>query len=304
MQNFNTNQTRYLYVAGAVDSNLDTNLDIAAEQAATGEFYFKYKNADGLITRSDTIDPKKVVSFKKTAAAKMAKPLIAHTITLNTANYADLAAIKGKTLKLVVTAHQIFDFDDSNSRTFTITYTVPSSAANLTAVYTALDSELDKVIPVDYATISSSSSGLVITEKAQKYVRGKLSAGVIPFSVSFGVSGDNEPLWGVDTAAPSGSTISGTYDLADLEYFAAGEKGDYYRGSVWPNDYPFTPAIDLSKTYDVVTIEYYWAGEAENVQKSPRVIQIAADSTGSVISTLESAVAGFIAGTSGSGSGA
>ena len=57
MRNFNTNQTRHFYVAGAVDANVDTNLDIALGTTATGEMYFKYKNADGLLTRSDTIDP-------------------------------------------------------------------------------------------------------------------------------------------------------------------------------------------------------------------------------------------------------
>ena len=76
MQNFNTNQTRHLYVAGAIDANVDTNLDIALGTTATGEMYFKYKNADGLVTRSDSFDPKKIVSLKHAPAASLAKKLL------------------------------------------------------------------------------------------------------------------------------------------------------------------------------------------------------------------------------------
>ena len=40
--------------------------------------------------------------------------------------------------------------------------------------------------------------------------------------------------------------------------------------------------IDVAKSYDVVSIEYYyWQGGAENVQKSPRMIQIACEVSGS-----------------------
>ena len=303
MQNFNTNQTRFFYVAGAVDDALDTNLDIVLGQAVTGEFYFKYKNNDGLITRSDTIDPKKVVCFSKTAASALATPLMAHTITVDTDHYANVAALAGKTVKMTVTLHQVFDYDDSNSISFTVEHTVANSetAANF---YLALKTAVEKALPKNYPafTAASSGDGLVLTEAAQKYVRGKLEGGVIPFSVSFNVSGDNDPQWGKDAVAASGSTISGTYKLADLEYFAAGEKGDIYRGSVWPNDYPFNPAINLASSYDVLNIEYYWAGEAENVQKSPRLIQVAGSTA--VINSLYSSVAAAInGGGSGSGSG-
>lgn len=304
MQNFNTNQTRYLYVAGAVDSALDTNLDIAVAQAETGEFYFTYKNADGIIVRSDTIDPKKVKCVSKTAAAKLATPLMKHTITLNTDNYANIAAVKGKTLKLTVTFRQIFDYDDNNSKTYSIVYTVPSTESSTTTLYAALATLAENALPAEYVTVTSSGSGLVITEKDTKFVLGKLSKSKVPFDIAFGVAGDNEPLWGNEAIAASDSAISGSYALADLEYFAAGEKGDYYRGYLWPNDYPFTPAIVPGSEYDVLNIEYFWAGDAENVQKSPRLIQIAALASGSVISTLYSSVLSMIAGTAGSGSGA
>ena len=307
MRNFNTNQTRFLYVAGAIDSSLDTKLDIALGQVKdTGELYFKYKNADGLLTRSDSIDPKKIKSLKKTAAADLATPLLVHTVALKTANYANLDAVKTKTLKLTVVAHQVFDYDDSNALTFSVVYTVPSNEASLEAMYGAFEEELKKTGLAKFADIDSSSSGITITEKQQKYVRGKLSGEPVKFSVAFGVAGDNEPEWGTDTVAASGSTIGDGYVLADLEDFCNGEKGDFYRGFAYPCDYNPAKAINPASTYDVLSIEYFWAGNAENVQKSPRLIQVAGSqaTVNSLYSSIESAMAGNYIGGSGSGAGA
>ena len=287
MQNFNTNQTRQFYVAAAIDSSVDTNLDIALGTAATGEMYFKYKNADGIVTRSDTFDPKKVTSLKKTLSASMAKPLLKHTIVVNTAEFADAAALAGKTVKLKITVHQVFDYDDSNSTTFTVRYKVPTSITNAN-FYLALKGLVETAMPkpdksYPYFTVTSSASGLVLTEAVQKYVRGKLSGEPVHLSVAFGIDaatfGEDEMVaWGTDTVAESGSVVPANYALADLEYFALGERGDVFRGNNWPNNYDVTYVIDPNgaTAYDVLTVEYYWAGDAENVQKSPRMIQIAA----------------------------
>ena len=313
MRNFNTNQTRFLYVASQINANVakDRNaadsaaaskLDINLGQTITGELFFSYKNADGLITRSDSIDPKKIKSLKKTAAADLATKLLSHTIAIKTANYADLAALKGKTIKLTVTVHQVFDFDDSNVLVFPVVYTVPSTESSLTTMYQAIDALLDDTGVAKFGTISSSGSGVVITEKQQKYVRGKLSGEPVKFSVAFDVAGDNEPEWGTDTVAVSGSTIGDGYVLADLEDFCNGEKGDYYRGFAYPCDYNPEKAINPASTYDVLSIEYFWAGNVENVQKSPRLIQVAGSQA--IVNTLYSSVKSAMDGETGSGSGA
>lgn len=313
MQNFNTNQTRFLYVAGAIDSNVDTNLDIALGQAATGEMFFKYKNADGLLTRSDTFDPKKIVSLKKTTYDKLAKPLVAHVVAVDT-TAVTLANLVGKTVNCIITIHNYLDWDDSTSYTFVASVVGNSTnTASAAAFHKALAMAIAKALPkpdksypmikvyssgseVTAATADSSvtgaSAGVVLVEAPQKYVRGKLSGEPVRISVAFRYAPSNteDIVWGTDTVSTvaavntaqstsiSPTSISGTYALADLEYFAAGEKGDIVRGSTWPNNYEFTPAItDFTKNYDVLTIEYYWAGEAENVQKSPRLIQVAAE---------------------------
>lgn len=325
MQNFNTNQTRHFYVAGAIDASVDTNLDIALKTTATGEMYFLYKNADGLLTRTDTIDPKKVVCLKKTTSAEMDRKLMAHTVAVDTSTVT-LANLVGKTLNCIITIHGYFDYDDSNSYTF-----VASVVGNSTNTATAAAFHKDLAIAIAKAmpkpdkqyplirvfsngtevtattpasSVTGAAGGVVLVEGLQKYVRGKLTGEPCSFSVAFRLADSNigDIVWGTDTVAPSAisgyTVMPSAYTVADLEYFALGERGDMFRGNNWPNNYDTTYVIDLSKEYNILSIEYYWAGEAENVQKSPRLIQIAAEAkqSGDVVTALYDDVEAIIAG--------
>lgn len=337
MTNFNTYQTRHLYVAKAVDSSVDTNLDIAVAATENNEFfYFKYKNADGLVTRSDLINPCWIRSVKKTAAADMAKPLMLHTVTLDSNVSSSPSTYKGATVSLTVDLQEYIDYSPSSG--FAITGSIigdDTNTANATAFYLALAKAIYKAIPkreypllkvyagadgtteitdANLSSVAGYANGVVLGECAQKYVRGKLNGDPIPFTVGTVASNTNvgDIAWGTDAVTVNASAVvPEAYIVADLEYFALGERGDVYRGSIWPNNFEPTYAVDLSKTYDIVTVEYYWQGTAENVQKSPRMIQIACEVSGSgsqatsAASTIYDAIQAIIANNgSGSGSGA
>ena len=326
MQNFNTNQTRHFYVVGAVDANVDTNLDIAMKQAETGEIFFSYKNADGLLTRTDTIDPKKIVSLRKATAAQMAQPILAHKITAKSGVIS--SSLVGKAISCMVTVHQMFDYDDANSLTYTATLvgdnTNLASANSYTAFFKAMALELAKVLPADLvkvycgstevtkntaiSAITGSPTAIYLIPKIQKYVRGKLSAETATLSVASRIHDGEDTIWvedKVDTVANintadsqslTPTVIPAVYAIADLEYFSLGERGDYYRGFRFPNDYNTTYAINLGSSYDMLSIEYYWQGDAENVQKSPRLLEFAGSNA--TIGDLYDAVAAAMAGAS------
>lgn len=289
MRNFNTNQTRHFYVgkvAESGDGSVNIGLIEDKDSKIVSGLYFKGVNADGLAYRSDVVDPKKIVSVKLTPGSKLNFKLLQHTIAVNTAKFANVAALAGKTVKLTVTVHQVFDYDDSNSTAFTVQHTVASgeTAANF---YAALAKAVEKAMPkpdkkYPYFTVTSSANGLVLTEALQKYVRGKLTGEPVHISVAFGIAAasytdDEYVAWGADTVTATDGGCA-NYVLADLEYFAYGERGDYYRGNNWPNNIEPTYVIDPKgdTEYDVLTVEYYWNGGAENIQKSPRLIQVAA----------------------------
>jgi len=306
MANFNTYQTRNLYVVKALQDSVDDLAaagDICFGSTATGEAFLTYKNADGIVTRSDLIYPQNIKSLKKTAAADMDIKLQQHTVAVDT-NEVTLSNLVGKTLTCVITISEVISYDPSDSITVTAAVVGNSTnTASAAAFHKDLAIAIAKALPkrdfpflkvfsngsevtanTDPSDVTGAAGGVVLVQAPQKWVRGKLSNEPFDFSVAFHLHGSNieDTAWGTDTVAESsisGNTvIASAYALADLEYFTMGERGDFYRGSNWPNNYEPTYMInpfDTSTTYDVLSIEYAWQGGAENIQKSPRMIQVA-----------------------------
>lgn len=323
MANFNTYQTRQFYVAKSViDSGEPDAVGEIKMGQADRDIFFKYFNADGLVTRTDTIKLDNISSIKYTLAADMDTKLKAHTVSVDTSvvSLGNNSPLIGKTLTVNITVHQVLSYDASDSMTFTAAVVGDATnTASAAAFHKALAIAIAKALPqrkypflkvfsngtevkanTAASAVTGAAAGVVLVEAAQKYVRGRMSNEPFPFSVAFHLHGSNveDIPWGTDVVADSAITnntvIPSVYALADLEAFAMGEKGDMYRGSVWPNNYDPIYMIDLSKSYNVLTIEYFYQGGAENIQKSPRMIQIAAE--GNVAKTLYDGVVALMEG--------
>ena len=301
MANFNTYQTRNLYVV--TDLLTSGEPDAAGElkmgTTATGEIFFKYFNGDAIATRTDLIRPESIISLKKTKAAEMDTKLLMHTLAVDT-SAVTLANLVGKTLNCVITLQQVGSYDMSDTITITASVVGDSTnTANATAFHKALAGAIALALPdTKYPVLkvfsngsevtkaiakagsqTGAAGGVVLVESPQGYRRGLLSKEAYPFSVAF-VLHD-----GTDTIAESnisGNTvIPSVYAIADLEAFTMGERGDDKRGYYYPFNYEPTPLVDLTKSYDLVSIEFAWQGNAENIQKSPRMIQFACEVSGS-----------------------
>lgn len=303
MFNFTTNQFRNLYVAKAfktvgVGVDPETVLtnpgDIAVIDHKDGKFHFLYRNGDGILTASDTIWN---VEYKtKKTAASLATDMLKSTVTL--ASGVTLNDLKGKHVQVIVTLHEQIGLEYSESYPIVVdVYVNATNGANATAFYKAFEDELNgalKPFQQKPFAVTSSSAGLVIKQTEQKYVRGKLDATPINFDVRTSIL-DEEP-WGAVAVAKSGEKVTGDYTIAALERFCLGERGDILRENAFPNNYEPTYLVNPVKgtsTYGLLTIQFYWAGVAENVQKSPRTIQIAA--ADSVVNSVDSAVEAIIA---------
>lgn len=306
--NFNTNQTRQLYVAKAkkdfsapiTEANVASMVagDLALLKTQNDDFYFVYKNADGIVTRSDMIPAGNIEYVTKKTAANMAKKLLAYTVYLDTDAYS-LTDLVGKTLTITVNVREIIDYDSANSIPVVASVKVTSAMSDAAAFHKALAIAIAKAMPKNReypyfrifssgtevtastaeADVTGAAAGVVLVATPQKWVRGKLTGEPHQLSVSFNIE---DEAWGKVEVAESAITgyteIPATFELADLEYFCYGERGDYYRGFNWPNNYEPTYIInpaDTATSYDVLTVQYFWQGHAENIQKSPRTIQIA-----------------------------
>ena len=230
-----------------------------------------------------------------------------HTIAIDTTKVT-LSNLVGKTLSCIITFHQVGSYDMMDTHRVVATVVGNSTnTANATAFHKALPEAIALVLPkreypmarvfsngsevtpaiAKAGSAVGASAGVVLVETPQKYRRGLMSNEPYPFSVAFVMHDGNleDIAWGTDTVADSDvsgyTVISSTYGIADLEAFTMGERGDDKRGYNYPMNYEPTPLVDLAKTYDVVSIEFFWQGGAENVQKSPRMIQLACEVSGS-----------------------
>lgn len=300
--NFNTNQARHMYVAKAKQTSIE-NVANAGDLAMISNkdyVYFVYKNADGDITRSDTIPIKGIEYYNKRTAAQMATPLMAYTVCFDSTNFGSNpgTAFAGKTLTINIACRELISYDPADSITVTASVKVTSAMDTLVKFHKALAMAIAQALPkknIPYfkvfsngsevtadtaeGSVTGNAAGVVLVANQQKWVRGKLTGEPLDLAVSFNVEDD---AWGTVAVAPSAITnntvIPATYKLADLEWFCYGERGDVYRGYNYPNEYTPTYLInpaDTTTNYDMLTIQYAWQGKAENIQKSPRTIHIA-----------------------------
>jgi hypothetical protein len=326
MANFNTYQTRNLYVvkdflaSGEPDSAGELAMGTAKDN---GEIFFKYFNGDEQLTRTDLIRPESIISLKKTKAAEMDIPLQALALTVDTdaADFVTSNALVDKTFTLTINLHQVMSYDMNDFYPVTVSLVGTSTnTASVSAFLNALAGEIVKNMPkftkkapykvylVKSGTATeavaannsvSSATGIVIVPAPGDYRRGIMSKEVFDLTFTSRLH-DDDVAWAKEmvdsgslplhTVAAVNSylgtsiapaAIPSVYTIADLEHFALGERGDQFRGYWYPHNYEPTYLVDLTKSYDIVSVEFAWQGNAENIQKSPRMIQFACEVSGS-----------------------
>jgi len=320
MANFNTNQALHLYVAKAkkeVASGADPSEtlvdagDIAVQKVMSPDgksakgFVLAYRNADGMMTASEFVGKDRVEYLSSIEAEKLAIVLRQATVTL--ADDVTLADLKGKHVQVIVTLREYIGFDFSESYPIVAdVYVSGELAASEEKLYAAIEKELKATLrgfqankPFD---VSSSASGVVIGQVQQRFVLGKMSAEPINFDVtvsSVPESGDIYNLipWGKVESADraDGGKVSGDYRIAELERFSHGERGDEFRESVWPLNREVTYLVKPEKDkfqYGMLNIRHFYCGGAEDVQKSPRDICVAAPDA--VIADIKAAVEAIV----------
>lgn len=305
MANFSVNQVRHLYAAtalGTADTTTkrmeDTTPGAIMVGGDTDTFYFEYQGNGGRM-RSDLIKADSVVWARHTPAAKQARALKKVTVTLDE-NYLiengdNKCVVPGQDYILRIVFRQFAGMSDEDTY---IKYGLVHGAKNMTAenFYTKMKESLEKNFSRELTkllTFTASATGLVIEEVEQDWILGIKSQvpvyfEVIPTTITF--DGD-EVVWGEAKEGKSATTIPNSKQLADLEYFCVGERGDIYRQVGWPNYVPTKYILDgEDKTgYDVLDIHYYYEGAGENPQKSEKDITIVGKAA-----VIGSATAGLI----------
>lgn len=316
---FSVNQARHLYVAKEVKTPHVVSVDAAGSIAVRtnkekSHLYFEYKSADNLV-RSDLIDVKNIMYAKATDAKDMQRELKAVTVTLdNTVNGG--SPVGGQDYILRIAFRQFVGMSDEdtyikygmvhayNNMSISDFYKelakslVKNFSRELTPLVKFTLAEGEEAVPVDvntkWDTLKGNYTALVIDEVEQPWVLGTMAQVPVYFDVyptTITIDGD-ERIWGVVEDTESEGYVGNGKNIADLEYFCMGERGDIYRNIGWPNVITTTYLVDPSKEYYTLDIHYAYVGANESVQKSEKDITIvAADKAtiNSIISAVNTA---------------
>ena len=324
MPTFSTNQVKHLYVAKAVDANLDTVGDIKFAAAGDNEVVFKYTGNDGVV-RSDIINLDKLIYAKAFKAS-------ASDVYLDSAYVACGSAVANQQYILKVIIDSFSSLSEEDKGFIFAEYTAKSgdAAKNILAglaISLAKNAKVAAYSPVInvYVTTQSagqsltigtnawkvnasdaestvvaygSLAGIVIEAADQPWALGKQEFNLLRFNVAADtiVSSGVETTWATITKGTTHATaaLHNSKRIADLEWFCMGERGDVYRDISWPDSFTFTPLVNPAATYGyhILELAFYYSGDAEDVQKSPKEIVIVAPAEGATTYTVINAVIG------------
>lgn len=296
MATFSSNQTRHVYVATTLGTVTGESPVGAIEAVAKDDhLYFKYMGAGGQV-RTDLIPIKNISSAKLTKASELARPLKKTKLTLD----ADIGEqpIVGEEyiLRILFRAH--LGLSDEYQH---INYGVVQAFKTMTAsdFYVKMVDSLNKnfsrgdkgLLKFELEGELDEYTGITIEELPQEWRLGTMRETfvdftVMPTTVTVGEGSNKfEKIWGKVEEIASTTSAKNGKNIADLEYFSMGERGDVYRNVGWPYVRPTTYLVNPELEYDVIDIHYAFTDEGVGTQRSEKDITIVVP-TGAVAASI------------------
>ena len=308
MANFSINQVRHLYVAKALKSGANLLATDAAGSilpkgdTAKTQMYFQYMSPAGIV-RSDLIAVDKIMYAKATGSEDLAHKLTRVLLTLDANVNATPVAGQEYITRIAFRQYIGLGEEDTNQK-----YGYVKATANMTAsdfykkmaisiadnvsrdttplvtVYLKTTDDEELVAPkTKEADLTGTYTGIIFEEAVQAWELGTMPQAFIPFTVqptTVIVDGD-EYIWGVVEAQEATNQVEDGHNIADLEYFCMGARGDHYRMMGYPNVIKTTYLVDPTAKYDTLDIHYAFTDSNEGVQKSEKDITIVCVDDGS-----------------------
>lgn len=291
------NQVRHLFVANAVATKdtLAKAGDIAVNTVGDiqKDVYFMLQGPDTVL-KSDYIPVKGITYAKAIAAADLATPMKKVVVTLD-ANVNSGNPIVGQDYILRINLRQFYGMGDQDQyfKDAAVRATKDMTAEDFYyAMVDALNASFSREVGATkdsnpYLYFEASANGILIEENPQEWILGveaqeRVYFDVVPTTVFCeGV----DVIWGaVEYPTPTTMVPNGK-NIADLEYFLLGERGDQYRKIGWPNDIETQGLVDPTKEYNVFEIHYTFSDTGVNNYNTEKDITIVSP-TASVINSI------------------
>lgn len=319
-RNFSTNQNRHLYVVKKYQNSADAVKDTGDITLKTTQgkgdvdkaIYFVYKGADTVL-KSSLIQVKNISYVKAVKAADLRTPFKSQLVSLSTdVNSGKPVSGQDYILRIVLSQWIGMSDEDKYFKDVAVHATkTMAEAADNTAFYQKFVDQLNLAFAREigatkesnpYLSFTASKDGILITEKAQPWTLGLEQQLPVVFDAqptTIYVDGE-DVVWGTvtpKTVDKSKVTIDGDnptgrgngHDIADLEYFSMGERGDQYRMVGWPNVIPTTYLVEPDKEYNVLEIHHAFTDDGVNSYRSEKDITIVSTDA-SVIDSITAAI--------------
>lgn len=299
------NQFRNLYVMKtykASESALAAVGDLTLKvDTAKSNVYLVYKDTEDTIT-SDLISIKNLLYAKSTKAADMARKLNSQSVTLNedpisgqdyvlnveVRNFVALGddsthikfgavhAVKGMTKSDFYKAMAL-NLAKNFSREVSPILNVSLNKYNSTGTTNTKVAVLVNGKMQNLAALTSTETytSIIINEVEQPWRRGVAQVEPVNFNTTCGtvlVDG-NDVIWGT-VEKEEGDSINNGKQIADMEWFYHGTRGDIYREATYPDNFDFKPLVDETKAYSTLDIHFAYVGPGVEVAKSERTITV------------------------------
>lgn len=293
---FTENQATLVYVAKALKTDfasLKDAGDILVKATPDKQaIYFQHKGVAD-ISRSDLIEVKNIIYAKATSAKAMEKKLKNATVTLDASvNSGKPIAGQDYVLRLVFSGYIGISPEDSQYWKYGVVHATNGMSASdfykkmALSIAKNMSREAVQFIKVFLGDTEVTSrtkedkltgtyTGVTIKEVAPDWIRGTKQEKIVRLTVEPTTvnDGTGDVVWGT-VKYSDGDTLKNGKEIADMEYFFAGEKGDQYRLINWPDYVPTEYLVDPTQEYDVIDIHYSYIGSNESVQKSEKDIKL------------------------------
>lgn len=298
---FSINQVRQLYVAKELKTG---NALLATDKAgailpkadtAKTQMYFQYMSPAGIV-RSDLIAVDKIMYAKATGSGDLAHKLTRVLLTLDANVNATPVAGQEYITRIAFRQYIGLGEEDTNQKYGYVKATTNMTASDfykkmaisiadnvsrdttpLVTIYLKTADSEELIAPkTKEADLTGTYTGIIFEEAVQAWELGTMPQAFIPFTVqptTVIVDGD-EYIWGVVEAQDSTKKVENGHNIADLEYFCMGARGDHYRMMGYPNVIKTTYLVDPTAKYDTLDIHYAFTDSNEGVQKSEKDITI------------------------------
>lgn len=301
--NFRTNQVLQFFV------NNENNIIALVDNGKS--FYFTNTQGGKVVSRTDIIEKDKISFCKLTKADDMRIPLKQYTI-----EFTDEKPQAGQDyiVKINFSNYQGFADDNMGFKVGSAHATSKSTKDSIVreiakSLYLNMLSEYSPLVEIYIGgtlvndellrseNFASTTGNLIIKEVRQNdWVLGVTPDEGVNFNVtvaSINVDGESTFDWATITEGVTGEYITNGRKMADMEYFAMGERGDQYKMGGYPNVIRVKYLIGetgAEKSYDAITIHYAFIGANEGVQKSERDLMIVGENLTELHASIEAAI--------------